>query len=159
MRRLVEFIINKIKYFKFEIQIKMKKTKFDLLFEEIMQEARTKREKMFLEKPVAIAKAWKQNLLLALNGKFENLIDINVYFNDFRNSRLYDRAKVNSWLCFALIFSLPVPESFSQCKGIIRIEIAPNQRKCLCRNRDTFFICYLGLQSRTQKSYLAVSQQ
>lgn len=59
MRRLVEFIINKIKYFKFEIQIKMKKTKFDLLFEEIMQEARTKREKMFLEKPVAIAKAWK----------------------------------------------------------------------------------------------------
>ena len=42
-----------------EIQIKMKKTKFDLLFEEIMQEARTKREKMFLEKPVAIAKAWK----------------------------------------------------------------------------------------------------
>ena len=45
--------------------------------------------------------------------KYKDIIDINVYFNDFRNSRLYDRAKVNSWLCFALIFSLPVPESFS----------------------------------------------
>lgn len=137
----------------------MKKTKFDLLFEEIMQEARTKREKMFLEKPVAIAKAWKQNLILALNGKFENLIDINVYFNDLRNCRLYDRSKVNSWLCFNLIFSLPVPESFSQCKGIIRMEIAPEQRKCLCWYRDTFFIYYLGLQSRNQKYDLAFSQQ
>jgi hypothetical protein len=42
-----------------EIQIKMSKRKFYILFEEIMQEARTNSEKMFLEKPVAIAKAWK----------------------------------------------------------------------------------------------------
>ena len=136
----------------------MKKTKFDLLFEEIMQEARTNSEKTFGEKPVAIAKTWKQNLILALNGKFENLIGIDVYFIDLRNCRIYDRSKVNSWLGFDLIFSLPVPESFSQCKGIIRMEIAPEQRKCLCRNRDTFFIYYLGKKSRNQKSSLGVSQ-